>query len=666
MTSTPILFAASQQAEQALTGCSLLSVTDVAGTAAEAPTPTRDTSRPVTHTSGADTRTAAQTDGAAGAPAGRAADGPVALGLTDLTVRFPSRGGPVTAVTGVDLEVRAGETVVLVGESGSGKSTTAAVAAGLLGASAEVSTGTHTVFGTDMRGAGSRAWHGVRGTRIGYVPQDTGSGLNPVRTVGSQILEVLAVHGFAKDAARARMREVLDAVGLDPDHHPGRHPHEFSGGQRQRVLIALAIAGDPGLVIADEPTSALDVTVQKQVLDLLEDLVAARGAALVLITHDLGIARDRADRILVMEAGRVVEAGAADDVLSRPQHPYTRKLLAAAPGLTDAPRRRGGRADGVLESGVTSEAPDLPDTAGATAVRGAPGAHGAPGGPETGGALETPAVQVSGLTRTFGSGAQAVAAVADVDFTILPGRTLGIVGESGSGKSTTARLLLGLEQADAGTGTVLGEELATLPRRVRALSRRARFVHQDATAALDPRFTVAQSIAEPLRGFRLFGGKVARTARVEELLRLVALPADVARRLPRELSGGQRQRVTLARALASDPDLLVLDEPVSALDVSVQAQILDLLLDLQDRLGLTYLFISHDLAVVRNIADEVLVMADGRVVESGPAASVFDDPQTELTRSLVAAVPGSRTPTDRDGLTQGHSLTHTHSLTNGA
>ncbi|GAA4513306.1 dipeptide ABC transporter ATP-binding protein [Brevibacterium yomogidense] len=637
MTSTPILFAASQQAEQALTGCSLVSVTDVPGTTAEVPTTTRDTARPTTHTSGAAFRTDTHAEGQAAAHPGPAADGPVALGLTDLTVRFPSRGGPVTAVTGVDLEVQAGETVVLVGESGSGKSTTAAVAAGLLGTSADVSTGTHTVFGTDMRGAGSRAWHGVRGTRIGYVPQDTGSGLNPVRTVGSQILEVLAVHGFAKDAARARMREVLAAVGLDPDHHPGRHPHEFSGGQRQRVLIALAIAGDPGLVIADEPTSALDVTVQKQVLDLLEDLVAARGAALVLITHDLGIARDRADRILVMEAGRVVEAGAADDVLSRPQHPYTQKLLAAAPGLTDAPRLRAVQED--TASGA-------------------------------------PAVQVSGLTRTFGTGTQAVAAVADVDVIIRPGRTLGIVGESGSGKSTTARLLLGLEPADTGTGTVLGEELATLPRRVRVLSRRARFVHQDATAALDPRFTVAQSIAEPLRGFRLFGGKAARTARVEELLSLVALPADVAHRLPRELSGGQRQRVTLARALASDPDLLVLDEPVSALDVSVQAQILDLLLDLQDRLGLTYLFISHDLAVVRNIADEVLVMADGRIVESGPAASVFDDPQTELTRSLVAAVPGSRTPTDRCGFshhltspddpTRAHSLTHAHSLTNGA
>jgi peptide/nickel transport system ATP-binding protein len=255
-----------------------------------------------------------------------------------------------------------------------------------------------------------------------------------------------------------------------------------------------------------------------------------------------------------------------------------------------------------------------------------------------------PAVRVTGLTRTFGTGAHAVAAVEDVDVILQPGRTLGIVGESGSGKSTTARLLLGLEPADAGEGTVLGEDLATLPRRVRALSRRARFVHQDATAALDPRCTVAQSIAEPLRGFRL-GSKAARAARVEELLRLVALPADVAHRRPRELSGGQRQRVTIARALANDPELLVLDEPVSALDVSVQAQILALLSDLQERLGLAYLFISHDLAVVRMIADDVLVMAAGRVVEAGPASDVFDDPQTELTRALIAAVPGTRTPT---------------------
>jgi peptide/nickel transport system ATP-binding protein len=339
------------------------------------------------------------------------------------------------------------------------------------------------------------------------------------------------------------------------------------------------------------------------VLDLLEDLVVARGAALLLITHDLGIAQDRADRILVMESGRVVEAGNAEDVLTRPQHPYTQKLLAAAPGLTDARVERP-RVDGTAE----------------------------------------PAVRVTGLTRTFGTGAHAVAAVEDVDVILQPGRTLGIVGESGSGKSTTARLLLGLEPADAGEGTVLGEDLATLPRRVRALSRRARFVHQDATAALDPRCTVAQSIAEPLRGFRL-GSKAARAARVEELLRLVALPADVAHRRPRELSGGQRQRVTIARALANDPELLVLDEPVSALDVSVQAQILALLSDLQERLGLAYLFISHDLAVVRMIADDVLVMAAGRVVEAGPASDVFDDPQTELTRALIAAVPGTRTPT---------------------
>ncbi|GAA1997258.1 ABC transporter ATP-binding protein [Brevibacterium samyangense] len=538
------------------------------------------------------------------------------LDLTGLTVTYAPRrrahrAGPVTpAVSGVDLRVRPGEVLALVGESGSGKSTTAAVAAGLLDASARVEARTHTLFGTDVRGASEKAWRRFFGTRIGYVPQDTGSGLNPVRRIGAQIAESLRVHGVSAAEARTRMLAALAEVGLD-DVHAERYPHELSGGQRQRVLIALALAGRPGLVVADEPTSALDVTVQKQVLDLLEDRVRSTGTALVLITHDLGIARDRADALMVMERGTVVESGPARQVLDAPQHPYTQKLLAAAPGL-------GSR------GGATSDAatPEAETSAPAPAV-----------------------ITATGLTRTFVSGGRAHRAVDGVDVEVRRGTTLGIVGESGSGKSTTARMLLGLEQVDAGSLTVLGHTLArdaaeplTAAQR-RDLTRRARLVHQDPTASLDPRYPVGRSIAEPLRGFGI-GTRSARAERVRELLDLVALPAAVVDRRPRELSGGQRQRVAIARALAVDPELLVLDEPVSALDVSVQAQILDLLTELQAELGLTYVFISHDLAVVEGIADDVLVMAHGKVVESGPVREVFTRPRTDLTRALLDAVPG--------------------------
>jgi peptide/nickel transport system ATP-binding protein len=613
-----LLLSLARHAEQELTGTTLTSVpapsVAQAGAGPEQPPGSGDRENPGVPAPEAGPTTA---PGAASAPV---------LRLRDLTVRYPARGGEVTAVAGLDLEVRAGETVAIVGESGSGKTTTAAVAAGLLTAGARVEAAEHSVFGTDMRGAGERAWHGVRGTRIGYVPQDTGAGLSPVRTIGSQLKEVLTLHGHTRAEAQDRLREVLAQVGLDPEAHPARFPHEFSGGQRQRILIALALAGDPGLIIADEPTSALDVTVQKQVLDLLAGLVAERGAALVLITHDLGIARDRADRVLVMSGGRLVESGPAAQILERPQEEYTKRLLAAAPGLTGVPLLQSRRAQ------VGQE----------------------PAG--------EPLIRVTGVVKTYPGhrGSTPRPAVDGASVTLRAGRTVGIVGESGSGKSTTARILVGLESADAGTGTVLGEDFATLPARVRALSRRARFVHQDATAALDPSFTVGQSLAEPLRGFRL-GSRAERRARVAELLDLVALPAEFADRRPRELSGGQRQRVTLARALASTPEILVLDEPVSALDVSVQQQILELLLDLQERLGLAYVFISHDLAVVRHIADDVLVMSGGRVVESGPAAEVFDAPRTELTRTLVAAVPGTGTRTPASGTEALSTPAHAHS-----
>lgn len=522
-----------------------------------------------------------------------------ALTLRELTVRYAPTASP--AVEGVSLTVPVGQTLAVVGESGSGKSTTAAVAAGLLPGSAHARTAEQRLMGQDMRGASEKAWKHVRGDLLGYVPQDTGTGLNPVRTISSQLSETLRAAGIARRQAAARITTALADVGLDPELHGSRYPHELSGGQRQRVLIALALAREPRLVIADEPTSALDVSAQKSILDLLEDRVARAGAGLLLITHDLGVARDRADRILVMEKGRVVEEGRAERVFADPQHEYTRRLMSASPAVHAVPDRK----TGAVPEGTT------------------------------------PVVRAKGLNKAFGAGPHRVQAVTDVDLELAPGRTLGIVGESGSGKSTTARILLGLESYDQGVLEVFGKTLARNRRQGRELATRARFVHQDPTGSLDPKYTVAASIGEPLRGFRI-GSRAERAERVTELLDLVALPRDLAGRRPAELSGGQRQRVSIARALAVDPELIVLDEPVSALDVSVQAQILDLLADLQERLGLSYVFISHDLAVIRQISDDVLVMAEGRVIESGPAGEVFDAPRERLIRTLIDAVPGTR------------------------
>lgn len=536
------------------------------------------------------------------------------LSLTDLTVSYPGASKP--AVDRVNVAVEPGRTLAIVGESGSGKSTTAAAAAGLSDPSAAVHVGTHTIAGIDMSAASPKAWRSVHGTRIGFVPQDAGTGLNPVRTISAQISHTLRTRGVPRRQAADRTAVALTEVGLDPALHGPRYPHELSGGQRQRALIALALAGEPAIVIADEPTSALDVTVQAQVLDLLAARVADAGAALVLITHDLGVAADRADDILVMQGGRIVESGPASQVLRDPQQAYTAKLLAAAPGLSDE---------------VLIDARSAGETATVTATADRASAR----------ENDRAVLRADGITRTFGSGARAVRAAQDVSLELRPGRTVGIVGESGSGKSTTARILVGLEPADSGSVEVLGEPLTGKRGEAARLARTVRFVHQDPSASLDPKFTVAQSLAEPLAGFGI-GSRADRGARIAELLQRVALDPELAGRRPRELSGGQRQRVAIARALAVDPQVVVLDEPVSALDVSVQQQILALLVDLQRELGLSYVFISHDLAVVRQIAHDVLVMADGRVVETGPTAEVFAHPTNAVTRGLIAAVPGNR------------------------
>ncbi|MFS0713498.1 ABC transporter ATP-binding protein [Microbacterium sp. 2P01SA-2] len=534
------------------------------------------------------------------------------LEVDGLAVSYTVDGETRTAVTDVSFSVDRGEVVAIVGESGSGKSTTAHAVIHLLARNARVDAGAIRFDGEDLTGLSSRAWREVRGRKIGLIPQDPGTSLNPVKRVGRQVGEPLVIHGRA--SRRAADRQAVQLLGLagipEPEARAQQFPHQFSGGMRQRALIAAALAAEPQLVIADEPTSALDVTVQKQILDHIDTLADTLGTAVLLITHDLGVAADRADRIIVMQHGRIVEQGPASAVLGDPQHPYTRALIAAAPGL---------RATGLRTADVQ------------------PAAHVQPEAD----VQPAPLLEVSGLRKEFAlPGRRRLVAVDDVTFTVGRGETLAVVGESGSGKSTTARLALRLEQPTDGGIRFDGVDLVSAGReQLRSLRRRFQLVYQSPYASLDPRFTIADVIDEPLRAFGI-GDRTRRAARVRELLDRVALPADTARRRPAELSGGQRQRVAIARALATDPDLVVLDEAVSALDVSVQAQILDLLVELQQQLGVSYLFISHDLAVVREISDRVAVMQKGRIVEQGATATVLTYPREEYTRRLINAIPG--------------------------
>ncbi|MEO3752123.1 ABC transporter ATP-binding protein [Streptomyces sp. B6B3] len=541
------------------------------------------------------------------------------LSIRDLSVSFLSGTGPVPAVRNVSIEVPPGSTVAVVGESGSGKSTTAAAVTRLLPPGGRVTGGTVLFEGQDLARLSEREMVAVRGARIGFVPQDPMSNLNPLLRIGDQIAEALEVHGRATGrAARARAVELLDTVGIpDPGQRAQQYPHEFSGGMRQRALIAMGLACRPRLLVADEPTSALDVTVQRRILDQLDALTAEMGTSVFLITHDLGLAAERADSIAVMYRGEIVESGEAARILHEPQHAYTRRLLRAAPSLASTTMVRAAPATGTAAGAATEDTPtdDL--------------------------------VQVRDLTKVFplrsaGRGAATdLTAVAGVDFTIPRGTTVSIVGESGSGKSTTANLLLALEKPTSGRIVFDGTDLGTLGRRdLFAFRRRVQPVFQNPYASLDPRYTVGQSVAEPLRVHRV-GTAATRRKEVTRLLDQVALPAAMAERLPHELSGGQRQRVAIARALALSPDLVVLDEAVSALDVLVQAQILELLTELQRELGLSYLFISHDLAVVRMISHSVHVMRHGRIVESGTPDRIFQAPGTAYTRELLAAIPGA-------------------------
>ncbi|WP_223622708.1 ABC transporter ATP-binding protein [Microbacterium sp. EST19A] len=532
------------------------------------------------------------------------------LSIKGLAVAFRTGSELVTAISDVSIDVAAGETVAVVGESGSGKSTTAAAVNRLLPENGVITAGSIRFDGREVTELGENAMISLRGAGIGLVPQDPMSNLDPLMRVGDQIGEALEVHGRTTgDATTARVVELLEMVGIaDAANRARQYPHEFSGGMRQRVLIAMGLACTPRLLIADEPTSALDVTVQRRILDQLDELTDELGTAVFLITHDLALAAERADRIVVMFRGKIVEEGTSAEVLGNPQHEYTQQLLAAAPSLA-------------------SRRDPLPQRESA--------------------ASETPFVEARDLRKEFAlrspkpGEAQSFTAVDGVSFSIRRGTTVSIVGESGSGKSTTANMVLGLEDVTSGSILFDGLDLTGLRRKeLFALRRRVQPVFQNPYASLDPRYTVEQSITEPLRVHRI-GTVATRHARVLELLEQVALPAAMAERLPHELSGGQRQRVAIARALALEPELVVLDEAVSALDVLVQAQILDLLADLQRRLGLSYLFISHDLAVVRMISDEVHVMQRGVVVESGTPERIFDDPQHPYTKELLAAIPGA-------------------------
>ncbi|MFC8309999.1 dipeptide ABC transporter ATP-binding protein [Streptomyces olivaceus] len=545
-------------------------------------------------------------------PAAPAPDGGHILDLDDLGVVFTTETGTVRAVRGVSLHVAPGETLALVGESGSGKSTVALAAMGLLAGNARA-TGRAVVDGTDIVGADEEQLSGLRGKTVSMVFQEPATALDPLTRVGRQIAEVIRNHHrvSAADAA-ARAVELLRRVGIpEPEQRARAYPFQLSGGQRQRVVIAMAIANEPALLIADEPTTALDVTVQAEILDLLRRLAAETGTGVLLVTHNMGVVADFADRVAVMYQGAVVETGPVEDVLLRPSHDYTKRLLSAVPRLS------------------VSEAAGAGDTA-------------EPAGAESAGAesAEEPAVELTDVSVVFGRGKQAVHALRGVSFAVRPGETLGLVGESGSGKSTASRVALGLVAPTAGSVTLFGADLArTRARARRALRAGVGVVLQDPVASLDPRMTVGECVAEPLRVHRRTLSGRERESLVGDVLDRVRLPREVARRAPRELSGGQRQRVSLARALVLGPRLLVADEPTSALDVSVQEAVLEVIGELQEELGFACLFVSHDLAVVQQFARRVVVMRAGRAEEQGLTSATLLHPETDYTRRLLAAVP---------------------------
>ncbi|MEU1472236.1 ABC transporter ATP-binding protein [Streptomyces sp. NPDC005761] len=593
------------------------------------------------------------------------------LRVRDLGVEFTAPdGSALRAVRGVSFTVNRGETLAVVGESGSGKSTTALALNRMLPGTGRITTGTVHLDGRDLTAATEQELRAVRGARIGMIFQDPMTALNPVLTAGQHIEEVLRAHGDRDKAARrARAVELLGRVGIpEPHRRADDHPHQFSGGQRQRVLIAMALAGEPDILLADEPTTALDATVQDQILTLLADLNRETGTALVLITHNMGVVARACERVLVMYGGTVVEDGSTAEVLTRPRHPYTAGLLAAVPRLSTP--------SGTRLTGIPGSPPDLTLLGDGCAfadrctlvedrcraatpplIRSAHGVHvaclpaadrteplPAPAPPTR---IDRPApgavvLEADGLRKTYkrrGARRRTSPALDGVSLTLAAGETLGIVGESGSGKSTLARVLAHAHTSDSGSIRLRGEDVTRPSRRaLHAVRRQVQMVFQDPYASLNPRMTVGEIVAEPLIAFGL-GDRTERQDRVAELLRRAGLDPAVADRHPRAFSGGQRQRIGIARALAPEPSVLICDEPVSALDVSVQAQIVGLLTDLQRDLGLALVFIAHDLAVVRQVSHRIAVMHQGRIVETGSADEVCEHPRDPYTRALLAAAP---------------------------
>ncbi|WP_156027350.1 dipeptide ABC transporter ATP-binding protein [Mycetocola saprophilus] len=544
------------------------------------------------------------------------AETPVAsplLRVENLNISFAVGRGRVDVVHDVSLSLDRGRSLALVGESGSGKTVTARSLLGLSGDGARVLADRREILGRDVRKLNDKQWRGIRGKHVGFVLQDALVSLDPLRTVGGEIEELLKLHRFGDKAERhARVIEALTRAGVpEPELRARQRSGELSGGLRQRALIAQATALNPELIIADEPTTALDATVQAQILDLLASL-KADGAGVLLISHDLAVVSAVADEVAVMKEGRIVESGPVEQVFGDPQHAYTKALLAAVP-RAHAKGTRLSAAAPVTAIARTERAAKLDPSAPAIEAVG----------------LRKDYTGPDGITRTV---------VNNVSFTLETGTTLGIVGESGSGKSTTARIALGLTEPTAGTVSIGGHAWTGLSERERAPFRREiQVVHQDPLSSFDPRFTVQKILRDALRAAGT--DRAGHPARIAELAEQVGLAAAVLDRHPLTLSGGQRQRVAIARALALEPRILVLDEPVSALDVSIQAQVLDLLADLQTAFGLSYLFISHDLGVIHHVSDRVLVLSDGEVVETGSAHEVFTNPRQTYTQTLLASVP---------------------------
>lgn len=539
--------------------------------------------------------------------------------LKDLHVSFKSTTGTVDAVRGVNLTIYPGQSVAIVGESGSGKSTTAMALIGLLPANGSITGGQVLFDGTDLAKLSNKEMERFRGDQIGLVPQDPMSNLNPVWRIGTQIKESLRANKVvpSKDMD-GRVVELLEEAGLpDAERRAKQYPHEFSGGMRQRALIAMGLAARPKLLIADEPTSALDVTVQKRILDHLEGLTEDLGTAVLFITHDLGLAAERASHLVVMHRGRIVEQGPSLKILRNPQHPYTQRLVQAAPSLASAriqtAHERGEESSERLSNATPVDAPEV--------------------------------IRVENLTKEFEVRGQRgdkakLLAVDDVSFGLKQGTTLALVGESGSGKSTVANMVLNLLEPTSGKVFYKGTDLSGLSaKELFDMRRKLQVVFQNPYGSLDPMYSIYRCIEEPLLVHKI-GNRKEREKRVAELLDMVAMPRSAMRRFPNELSGGQRQRIAVARALALRPEVVVLDEAVSALDVLVQHQILELLAGLQEELSLSYLFITHDLAVVRQTADEVVVMEKGKLVEHASADDLFANPQQQYTKDLINAVPG--------------------------